>query len=94
MESDRVILRKWHNKKTDTWELEAFLPDADVNPGHVMCYAHIGQHSEADFGYYQITQPADENTPEAQALIAELKSIGYNVRLTKRLTRPFGGWAK
>jgi len=59
-----------------------------------MCYAHVGQHAEASLEYYQGTKPADLESQEAQDLIAELKSVGYNVRLVKRLARPFGGWAK
>jgi hypothetical protein len=91
-QTDRVILRRYTDK-TGT-ELIAFLPDEMANIGRVLCYVHIGQHSEADLRFYAKGKPEDENTPEAQALIAELRSIGYNPRMVKRLTRPFGGWVK
>jgi len=42
----------------------------------------------------QMCDSVDYNTPEVRTLVAELTSIGYNVRLCQRLNRPFGGWAK
>ena len=94
--SDRVIIREWRNPHdpTDT-QLEAFLPDSDANFGHIVSYAHIGQHSEANADYYlNCTHAVDYTRADVLELIGELRSIGYDVRLTKRLNRPFGGWAR
>lgn len=30
-----------------------FFPQYDANAGRICCYAHIGQHSEADMSYYR-----------------------------------------
>jgi hypothetical protein len=91
--SDRVIIRQW-KLATGLTGIEAVLPDNECNPGNVCFYQHVGQHSEGSLEYYRTTKPADTTTPEAQALIAELKSIGYDVKLCKRLNRPHSGWAK
>lgn len=29
-----------------------FFPEYPANPGRIVCYAHAGQHGEADMGYY------------------------------------------
>lgn len=53
----------------------AFFPTlpADVNGARFTCYAHIGQHSAAGYGYYRSTKRA---TPEErQALLRELRGI-------------------
>ncbi len=50
-------------------------------------YAHIGQHTAVDCGYYRdCTKPA---TPEEYApLLAELRAIGYeDLRVVKRLPK-------
>ncbi len=74
---DRVLFRVIRG------EVEAFLPDVPANPGNIMCYAHIGQHSEASRGYYGMGRPA---TPREYApLKRELESIGYKLQVVKRL---------
>ena len=51
--------------------------------GDFICYAHAGQHSYSDYGYYSKCKPA---TPEEyKDLKSELKSIGYNVEVIKRI---------
>lgn len=52
--------------------------------GNCMSYQNIGQHSAADYaGCVRSTRPA---TPvEYAPLSAELASIGYNVRIIKRI---------
>ena len=92
--ADRVIICQWHDKDSGRYGIEAFLPDEPANVGCIACYATIGQHSEASLEYYWGTRKVDYSTPEVKALVNELISIGYNVRLMKRLARPFGGWAK
>ena len=53
-----------------------------VRYGNIMCYQHIGQHSEASLDYYNSTKPA---TPDEYAdLLAELKSIYDDVNLVVR----------
>lgn len=48
-------------------------------PENMMCYSHIGQHSEYSVEYCHDCKPA---TPEQYAdLKAELESIGYNLEV-------------
>jgi hypothetical protein len=42
---------------TDKGEPIAFFPEASANPGMIVCYAHIGQHSEACNEYYRSCKP-------------------------------------
>ena len=91
--TDRVIIREW--RESGETGLDAFLPDSDANYGRIVCYAHIGQHSEASLDYYdKRTRPVDYTRPDVIELVNELQSRGYDVRLVKRLNRPFGGWAR
>ena len=78
--TDRVIFRKWK----DTEDIIAFLPDDPANYGYCMAYEHVGQHGEADYyGLLDITVPA---TPEEyQDLLEELQSIGYDLKVYRRL---------
>ena len=86
---DRVILRK---DKTDG-SIVAFLPNNRARFGYVMCYAHIGQHSEASLDYYRTTLPLKpEDYSAGDAMVRELTAIGYEVLLVKRLTDPIGEW--
>ena len=89
MATERVMFRKWKGNGA----IIAFFPDQPDGP-YLMSYAHIGQHSEASLEYYWSTRKVDYDSTEVKALVNELCSIGYNVRLMKRLARPFGGWAK
>ena len=79
---DRIVFRM----PLDGGPCEAFIVDASANPGHVMCYAHVGQHGEASLGYYRYrTRPA---TPEEyRGLQRELNRIGYIVRPMRRMQR-------
>lgn len=64
----------------------AFLPHCEANIGFIVCYAHTGQHSEAQLSYYQSTKPvcaSDFN--EVNALRRELISVGYKLIAKKRL---------
>lgn len=81
--SQRVIFKRWRAGGS----VIAFLPDdTGVNPGMMTSYMHVGQHSEADYyGLLAETQPAKPE--EYAALLQELKSIGYNLRIVKRLNR-------
>ena len=73
-------------------EVEAFLPDVDVNRGMIMCYAHIGQHSEASLDYYREGRPA---TPKEYAsLKRELTGIGYKLQVVKRIRTDSRNWVR
>jgi hypothetical protein len=62
----------------------ACLPDVAANPGRCMMYEHVGQHGEGDYwGVVRQTKPA--RRAEYANLLAELKSIGYNLRVVERL---------
>lgn len=74
---DRVIF------KVIRGEVNAFMPDAEANPGRIVCYAHIGQHSEASMDYYRLGRPAKPH--EYQELKDELGRIGYRVKVAHRI---------
>ena len=59
-------------------ECVLFLPHAAANPGRIVCYAHVGQHSEASTDYYSDTRPpADAPIIERQRLPAGWRSIAW-----------------
>lgn len=52
-----------------------FIPREPANPGRIVCYAHIGQHSEADFGYYyRMTKP--DKLGACKHLLQEYYNLG------------------
>jgi hypothetical protein len=63
-----------------------FLPDIPANPGMIVCYQHIGQHSEASLDYYRRDTKPDRNNKCAD-LIAEYDSIPEPVTLVIRKRR-------
>lgn len=67
-------------------EVVAFLPELPANRGNIVCYAHIGQHSEASIEYYHGTKTALPS--EYEPLHDELKRIYSDVELSikRRLT--------
>lgn len=75
MEKVKVVFRKEKNPYTNDYEVIAFMPELKANYGKIVCYAHIGQHSEADLEYYQNTIKANES--EYKLLLNELNGI-YN----------------
>jgi hypothetical protein len=74
---DRVIF------KVIRGEVNAFMPDSEANPGMILCYAHLGQHSEASMDYYRLGRPAKPH--EYQELKDELGRIGYRVKVAHRI---------
>ena len=69
MEKYRVIFRK--DRKSG--EILAFFPESyDRLTGRMMCYAHIGQHFEADIFYYWTTKKASPE--EYRNLFIELQN--------------------
>lgn len=70
MEKYRVIFRK--DRKSG--EVIAFFPESyNKRTGKMLCYAHIGQHSEADIIYYWTTKKASPE--EYRNLFIELQNI-------------------
>ena len=68
-----VLFRKDKNTK----EVVAFLPECPVNYGNILCYMHIGQHSEATLQYYWDTVKATEE--EYKPLLEESESVFVTV---------------
>lgn len=75
MEKVKVIFRKEKNPYTNDYDVIAFLPELKANYGKMVCYATMGQHSEADLEYYHNTKKATE--VEYEPLLNELKMV-YN----------------
>lgn len=79
--SDTVIIRR----DAQTGDAIAFMPEGDANPGMVVSYMHIGQHSEASHDYYRSTKVAQYADADVRELVRELVSVGYAVHLVKRM---------
>jgi hypothetical protein len=78
-----VIFRKWHNG-----DVIALFPHVDFDRlgHHCSSYEHIGQHGGAN--YYGVIANTKSATPsEYAALCAELKNIGYELKIAKRARR-------
>ena len=77
----KVIFRK----ETDGTITAVFpeLPGTN-DPQTFTVYAHIGQHSSANYDWYRTTTAASLH--ECESLFRELQSIGYNLQVVKRFT--------
>lgn len=77
----KVIYRKDSDGK-----VTAFMPELPANYGKIVCYAHMGQHSEASIEYYHSTETALPS--EYEPLHKELKAIynDYELSVKRRLT--------
>lgn len=75
MEKVKVVFRKEKNPYTNDYDVIAFMPELKANYGKMVCYATMGQHSEADLEYYHNTKKATE--VEYEPLLNELKMV-YN----------------
>ena len=65
-------------------EILALFPHIVQNySGDVTCYAHLGQHSSADYKYI-ISNSKPINNPNNLNLFSELESRGYNLKIVKR----------
>lgn len=73
MEKVKVIFRKSKNPYTKEYEVVAFFPELEANYGRILSYMHIGQHGEADLGFYHETKKATEE--EYKLLLEELKAV-------------------
>jgi hypothetical protein len=54
-------------------EAVLFLPDMPANKYNIVCYAHVGQHSEACMEYYRETRRPRPNKKERQAINALIR---------------------
>ena len=72
----------------DVWDRKAgkWIKDTPYNlcKGHavVTCYAHVGQHFEAEYAWTKQLRPASPE--EFRPLLNELTSIGYDVTVLNR----------
>ena len=72
-----VMFRKFQG------EILAIFPHIKYNNYFVLCYAHFGQHSGADYnGVVYDSRPATEK--EYQDLKKELENIGYSLKIVHR----------
>jgi hypothetical protein len=82
-----VIFRKWkpYKEYPNNSDIIALFPYEIENlRGDILSYEHIGQHSGADYDDCILqTTPAKEN--EYNDLKTELESIGYNLKVVKKL---------
>ena len=71
-------------RKEKDGEILALFPHiVDTFTGYVMAYAHVGQHSPADYNHcIKISKPAKPE--EYKDLLNELQGLGYNLRVIKR----------
>ena len=70
-----VIYRTYPNDG-ETIALFPEIPSSCSNPHLISCYAHLGQHGQADYGLViEHTRPATGE--EAEPLHRELERIGY-----------------
>lgn len=84
MDKTKVIFRKFK----DNDEVVAVFPAIawSSNPYiSVSSYIHIGQHGDMDADFSSWTFPA--TSEEYADLKAELESIGYNLKIAKRMSR-------
>lgn len=83
----KVIFKKKWWKNEQEWEVFAFFPEGHVNPGNIMCYGHIGQHSEARREFYMSCKPCTEK--EYAPLKKELEECCEydDLKVVKKWTR-------
>jgi hypothetical protein len=75
----KVVFRKFQGEVVALFPEEA----ATLNPILCTCYAHMGQHSAADY-YGVLTSSKPATDAEAADLKAELESLGYNFKVYRR----------
>jgi hypothetical protein len=69
------------NPYTRDKEVTAVLTDHPYNRALTTCYSHIGQHDCCDNTWVKAQRESTEE--EYKDLLAELKSIGYDVTIVK-----------
>lgn len=80
MATTKVIFRKWQD------DIIAIFPEelGNCSWGTCMSYMHIGQHGACD-PYMIVDNSIPANETEYHDLKTELESIGYNLKVIKRL---------
>ena len=76
-------------RKDKSGNVTAFFPGMRCNYGMIVCYQHIGQHSEASMSYYDSTIKAKED--EYKPLLNELNGIYSDCKLIVKQRLPKGG---
>lgn len=64
--------------------VDAVIVDAPATPGHVVGYAHVGQHFEARPSYYR-DRTRTATPEERRSLVRELQRIYGPIRILKRM---------
>ncbi len=79
-----VILRRFKNERHGV--LALFPCILATNDGFLCSsYVHVGQHGSADYQHcLATTTPIARNSPDALALIRELRRVGYNLDIRTR----------
>jgi hypothetical protein len=82
-EVTKVIFRQFRTKQREVIALFPELP-GDTEPYTCLSYMHVGQHGSASRALVNYT---DHAWPSAYAdLVAELTSLGYNLKILRRWT--------
>lgn len=89
-----VILRRWRYRETGTnregGSVIALFPELPADEGGytVQSYEHVGQHGPADYATVMgLTEPvAPGRDMDAEGLLVELRSRGYNPIVRQRRT--------
>lgn len=85
-EITKVVFRKFKDG-----EIIALFPEIQYNEDRKYCmsYTHVGQHGAAN---YDLRLDCKLAKPEEYApLVKELKGIGYNLKIQKRVNRKWFG---
>lgn len=85
------VIVKWEGGRSHKGNPVLFFPTMDANAGRLVCYAHLGQHSEADYAYYRgLRNPAGAYQQlEANNLLAEYRrnlDKGESLKIVSRDT--------
>lgn len=63
----------------------AYFPyNIETKDGKIACYSHVGQHSSANY-YHCMTKSVLAEKHEYNDLYHELESMGYNLRVIKKI---------
>ena len=60
--------------------VDAVILDAPANPGHVVMYSHIGQHSEGTWDYVR-QHTREATSEERRSLLLELQQLYGPIRI-------------
>jgi hypothetical protein len=81
---DRCVIRYWPDAPHNP--IAIFFDQPEGN-GLFNSYQRIGQHGGCSLGIVHDTHPCLADDPAAMELIQELKEIGYNPRVMRRIQR-------